>query len=380
MEGTTTRRKALSVALAIMLALALAALFACAGNQQQSSSQSSGQASEESAGQQLTVPNVASLTQADAEKAIVAAGFELGEVTTQNSDDIPLGSVLSQKPEPFTAAQRGSKVDIVISAGKAAPKQVDVPDLVGMTQAQAEEALKDVGLVSVAPDTEETTEVDPGLVCDQSIAAGTSVDEGTRVKFTIATAPSTITVPDVCGMTEADAEAAITDADLGYDVTRTYSQSVDEGLVMAQSIDAGTGVQAGTTVVIAISLGNVPSEQVSVPDVSTYSWSDAEATLEAAGLEARHTGDPAGVVVYQDIPAGTEVDEDTVVTVTLAKETASIPVPNLVGMTVSSAEVQTDAVGLGLDISGSSDGTIDSQWPDPGTNVDPGTTVQVTVK
>ena len=86
-----------------------------------------------------------------------------------------------------------------------------------------------------------------------------------------------------------------------------------------------------------------------VPDVTSYSWSDTQATLQSAGLAARYTGDPAGVVVSQDVAAGTKVAPNTLVTVTLSSPSQMVEVPNLVGMSVSAAEAATDAVGLGLD-------------------------------
>ena len=237
-----------------------------------------------------------------------------------------------------------------------------------------------VGLVPIATDLEETTEAEPGKVFKQSIEPGKSVKEGTRVKFTTAMAPSTIGVPNVVGMAAADAETAIEDADLGFDSTQEYNDSVDAGLVIYQAIDPGTQVKAGTIVSVSISLGPAPEVDVTVPDVLTYSWSEAEHVLESAGLQARYTGDPTGVVVAQNYEAGTTLPSGEVVTVTLASNPDMVTVPNLVGMSVTSAENATDAMGLGLDLNGGGlHGTVVSQWPNAGNEVEAGTTVQVTV-
>ena len=95
-------------------------------------------------------------------------------------------------------------------------------------------------------------------------------------------------------------------------------------------------------------------------------------------MSARYTGDPAGVVVAQDIKAGTMVAPHTLVTVTLASPVEMVKVPNLVGMSVTSAENATDAVGLALDVT-SWHGVITDQWPAAGTQVEVRTTVHATV-
>lgn len=325
-----------------------------------------------------TVPNVLSLTQADAEKSIISSGLQLGTVTKEASDTVPLGCVISQTPEPLTTAKANSKVDLVVSSGKQQAKEVNVPDLKGKSQEEAEKALSDAGLIGVAGNPEESDEVAPGLVFKQSIAAGTKVLERSKVVFTTALAPSDVTVPDVTGKTKDKAKKAITDANLGFDYTTAHSNKVPEGDVITQSIAAGTKVKAGTTVSVTVSLGAKPEADVKVPDVETYSWSDAEAALRSAGLSARYTGDPAGVVVAQDIKAGTMVAPHTLVTVTLASPVEMVKVPNLVGMSVTSAENATDAVGLALDVT-SWHGVITDQWPAAGTQVEVRTTVHATV-
>lgn len=377
-------KAAMALAAAIMLLASALVIAGCSCSSQQVSS-SSGSASSASSGSMsasdlpmYTVPNVLSLTQADAEKSIVASGLVLGDVKKEASDTVPLGSVISQKPEPLTEAQANSKVDLVISSGKQEPKDVTVPDLTGKSQEEAEKALADVGLVGVAGNPEESTAVAPGLVFKQSVDPGTSVKEHTKVMFVIALAPADVPVPDVTGMTQKVAKEALLGDGLGFDFTTAHSSSVKEGLVISQSIDAGTRVKSGTTVTVNVSLGPKPEKDVKVPDVTTYSWSDAEATLQSAGLKARYTGDPAGLVVSQDVKPGTKVAPGTLVTVKLAGLTPMVKVPNLVGMSVTSAEEATDKANLALDVN-SWHGTVVEQWPEAGTEVEARTTVHATI-
>ena len=382
MKKVLPGRRLLLLVAAVVLIFGALALAGCSCSSQESKSSSASAASSSSAAEDVmyTVPNVVSLTQADAKKAILASGLQVGTIKNEPSDKVPRGSVISQSPEGLTNAKANSKVDLVVSTGKAESKDVAVPDLKGKTQHDAEKALSDVGLVGVASNPEETDEVQPGQVFKQSIAAGTTVKEGTKIAFTVALAPAEATVPNVVGMTRDDAKKAITDAKLGFDSATSYNDTVPEGNVISQSLDAGKKVKQGTTVSVNVSLGPKPVENVTVPDVMSNSWADAENALHSAGLAARYTGDPAGVVTAQDVAAGTKVAPNTLVTVTLASPVVYVTVPDLVGMTVSAAEDATDQVGLALDVDGGYDGTVVSQWPEAGEQVEAHSTVSVTVE
>ncbi len=98
----------------------------------------------------FTVPYVVSLTQADAEKAILASGFVVGNVTFKESNDVPLGSVVSQSPKALSTAKANTKIDLVVSSGKKEAAEVSVPNLAGLSQDDAEKALIDAGLKGVA--------------------------------------------------------------------------------------------------------------------------------------------------------------------------------------------------------------------------------------
>ena len=324
---SNNRKAVLAAAIALVLALGMAVLAGCSCSSAASSSSASS-----SSASALSVPNVVSLTQHDAEKAIVASGLAVGDVTRAASDTVPQGHVISQDPKALEPAKEGDKVNMVVSSGKEKPIDVKVPDLKGKTQADAEKLLADGNLVGVASNPEESDAVAPGQVFKQSIAPGTTVKEGTKVAFTVALAPSEATVPDVVGKTQDDAKQAITDAKLGFDHTSAYSDTVDEGKVISQSVAAGSKVKSGTTVSVVVSLGAKPVSDVKVPDVMTYSWQDAEAALLSAGLKARYTGDPNGHVVSQDVAAGTMVAPGTLVTVSLdSPEPEPNPIMNFVG-------------------------------------------------
>lgn len=129
------------------------------------------------------VPDVFGLTEADAEATIEAAGLVKGVVTYEPSDIIEACHVSSQSPDSGTTVMCGSAVDLVISAAS-------VPDVLGMTEADAEIALNIAGLVKGVVTHDYSDTVDAGLVMDQNPNAETSVVCGSAVDLVISDGPS----------------------------------------------------------------------------------------------------------------------------------------------------------------------------------------------
>ena len=136
----------------------------------------------------VSVPQIVGKQASDAEAALRSAGL-VGSASEQYSDK-PAGEVISQSPESGEVAQ-GSTVSYVVSLGPET-KTVSVPNLTaGMTQEQAEQALKDAGL-SVGQVTQDySSSITPGYVMNQTISPGSEVAEGTSVGFTVSLGPET---------------------------------------------------------------------------------------------------------------------------------------------------------------------------------------------
>ncbi|WP_432208269.1 protein kinase domain-containing protein [Citricoccus nitrophenolicus] len=126
----------------------------------------------------FTVPDVSGLDRSRAESELREHRLTLGDVTTEYSDAVPEGSVLSQSPAPGEALRLGRPVDVVLSDG---PEPVTVPEVTGMTLEEATAELESAGL------RVEVREVLGGLfggrgqVLDQSPEPGTETAPGSTV-------------------------------------------------------------------------------------------------------------------------------------------------------------------------------------------------------
>jgi beta-lactam-binding protein with PASTA domain len=82
------------------------------------------------------VPRVAGDSLVSAKRAVARAGLSVGYVSRQHSDAVPLGLVVGTSPRNGASEPKGARVNIVISAGAGT---IVVPDVLGMTESQAEQ-------------------------------------------------------------------------------------------------------------------------------------------------------------------------------------------------------------------------------------------------
>src|SRR4029079_2989125 len=197
---------------------------------------------------QVAVPSVVGLTQTAATTAITNAGLVVGTVTTATSTTVPAGSVISQSPLSGTQVNVGSAVSLVVSSGL---PQVAVPRVVGLTQTAATTAITTAGLVVGPVTTATSTTVPAGSVVSQSPVSGTQVNVGSAVALVLSAGVPQAAVPDVVGLAQADASAAIADAWFAIgSITTAVSADVPAGSVISQTPVAGTLQPLGTAVAL----------------------------------------------------------------------------------------------------------------------------------
>ena len=203
-----------------------------------------------------TIPdNLVGMTKEQATKALHEA--DLNPVFDEiYSDTVDEGKVAKISPSLGSEVEIGSDVKLFISKGPET-KTVDVPNLLGKSESAAKQLLASANL-SVGSITEDySDEYDEGEVMSQSPGRGQTVEEKTSVDFVVSQGKKdeTIPVPEIIGMSEADAIAQIQSAGLSYRTDRVYSNSTSAGLVDDVYPAVGTKLTKGSTVEIYISRG-----------------------------------------------------------------------------------------------------------------------------
>ncbi|CAL9514424.1 Serine_threonine-protein kinase PknB [Streptomyces sp. enrichment culture] len=196
----------------------------------------------------------------------------------------------------------------------------------------------------------------------------------------------TISTPNFVGQTKAEAEQQAVNADLKVAFTEDSCEKEAKGKICSQDPKSGTDVDKDTTINLVVSTG---APKVEVPDVEGQSYSDAEAALKEAGFEVEQKTEEStetpDTVISQDPAGGTSKAKGSTVTLTVAKETAQVTVPDITGKTPDEAKSILEAKGLVLgsqtteESSAQEEGKIFEQSLAPGTDVDRGSTVTVKI-
>ncbi|MGH2677744.1 MAG: Stk1 family PASTA domain-containing Ser/Thr kinase [Actinomycetota bacterium] len=208
----------------------------------------------------VQVPDVVGETEDDAIQTLEEAGFEV-EVEREFNEDVRRNEVFEQDPEAGERLERGETVTITVSRGE---RQVEVPDLEGQTVGEAQGTLADANL-ELGSVTNEASEAEEGTIIDQDPGPGQQVQPGSAVNVTVSSGPETVVVPNVVCQDIDEAQATITGAGLGFDVTgERFSDECPEGTVAEQNPGGGSEVERGSTVRVKESQGPEPEPTITV--------------------------------------------------------------------------------------------------------------------
>ena len=270
------------------------------------------------------VPHLVGLTEAESLNQISGFGWNAA-VTREASDDVPAGVVMRTQPGEATVLEKNKPFQLIVSSG---PAPRALPDLVGLTLAQASARLDGLGLVltQAPPSYDETVPVGTvisWLVPEQpGLKAGDTVTPKTAVAVVLSQGPQPRVVPDLTGMSIDQATTALATQNLLLaQVDPQFSDTIAVGLIMAQDLSPTTNVDRGSTVSVAVSKG---PDVVAVVPLANLTLQQATDALTAAGLAVGTVnGNPDGVLVaaqYQgaDILPGQLLPRNSAIDITLA--------------------------------------------------------------
>jgi hypothetical protein len=164
------------------------------------------------------------------------------------------------------------------------PDDVIVPDITGLWEPEARDALQQAGLTLQAGGTRYSTDVVQGRVMDQDPPAGTVLSSGGAVTVIVSAGAETVTVPSLIGVDIGSARRDLTGLGLAVSV-RTVESTAPVDTVIELSPEAGTTVPAGSVVNITVASRSVSSDAL-VP----YPMNDVTVLLDAVLVDV--DGDP----------------------------------------------------------------------------------------
>ena len=204
---------------------------------------------------------------------------------------------------------------------------VPVPDLIGKTEAEAQELCASVN-IGMTYKGEEASTQEKGKISSQDPVQGTKVAKNSTVNYYLSKGSESVTLTDMFGQNGALAQETLESQGLTVQINKIYpdesqSSMVDIGCVLDTEPAAGTIVKAGDTVTLTISRGINYGDSVQVPDVTGMEKNDAIAKLGKfinINVEMQMSTDVAeGTVISQDPigytddnPVYADPDNDTI--------------------------------------------------------------------
>jgi membrane peptidoglycan carboxypeptidase len=209
-------------------------------------------------------------------------------------------------------------------AGHIKTKQGNVPDVTGMAQADAEQALQKAGFTSSAQTADDKSP--KGTVFKQNPNGGSQAAQGSSVTIYVSTgkapASQNVAVPDVTGQDEGSAASALQKAGFNVNVDHVDS-SKPRGVVVGQNPSGGSKGAKGDTVTISVSTGSTGPKPVPVPNEIGQDVNSATNDLQNAGFKVnvsyKKVPHPSkdGIVLGQS-PTGS-ADKGSTVSLTVGK-------------------------------------------------------------
>ena len=203
------------------------------------------------------------------------------------------------------------------------PKETSIPNLVGISKEEAEKLITDNKLEVGEVKEEYNSETELGYVISQDpvYRENFKIKEGSKINYVVSLGLEETTVPKVVGKTEEEAIQLLEEAKLKYEIKEENSKKVEAGYVIEQETEADKKVNAGDTVILHVSLG---IKMITAPSVLGKTEKDATKELKNKGFKVivateEDTSKDNDTVIKQSIDAGTEVEDESSITITVNK-------------------------------------------------------------
>lgn len=208
-------------------------------------------------GKEVEAPDFTGKTVTEAEKIAEKHNVKIKEGDPVVSDEVEVGIIVSQDPEPGDTVKEKSTITVFVSRG---PGDSDVPDVVGQDEESAVSAIEAAGFKCKV--TTQASEKSVGTIISQDPVGGSSAEKGSVVNLVASDGSlARATMPYLKGKTLSEAESALHNADLNLgSVDYAWSDSYAEGEVMWQQYEAESKLDKNTSVNLQISKGPKPTQ------------------------------------------------------------------------------------------------------------------------
>lgn len=276
-----------------------------------------------------------------------------------------------------------------------------VPNVSGMSYEEAQNLLKEKNLNLVISGMNYSESIAKNKILSQNPADGSIADAEATIQVIMSGGKEEVMMPDLSGMTAEEAKQLITGQSLLLSengVSEEYSDIVEKGRVISQSIPAEERIAVQTEVTLSVSLGSLNEETalLTVPDLTGMTKEKAAKQLQKlkeqegftyvlGEVKNKYSTDvKKGNIISQNPKAGQTVRTNEPIRIVVSKGPEMVQIPDLVYLTKDQAAAKLEKAGLTAEIKTeysekAAAGLVISQSVEAGSKAAKGSTVVVTV-
>ena len=264
----------------------------------------------------------------------------------------------------------------ILNAGK-----ISVPSLVGMSQGEAKNDLKDLGLNIQVVEEVFSEDVAKGKIIATKPGGGGKISPAGTVGLIVSKGQERIIVPTLNGLTPDVASGKISDLGLSVgQINESFDMKIAAGFVIGTDPKDGSEVRRKSIVNLIVSKG---VEQLALPSYVGKGGEQALSELNDLGFDVnvKYSFSDSifkGQVITQRPERSDLISKGSKIELEISKGSEFVFVPNVLGKNKNDASV--DLENLGLKVSAKGSGKVNNISPAIGSKVKQGTVITITLR
>ncbi len=240
-------------------------------------------------GKKSEVPDFIGKTFEEAVEIAKGKEIYIRNTSEEYSDTIKEGAIISQNVDAGTNIEKGQTIDVTLSLGTG---KFQLDDFVGMDISEVYRKVQDID-ITLREEYINHDKIERGKVIRQSPKAGQTIKPEQEVTLYISKGEeeSLVIVPNLINLKESEAKATLESVGLSVGrISRSDSNSVEEGKVISQSINYGNEVEEGKAISLVISSGKAKETTTEQTTKDTTVETTTEAIVTETTLEESTNG------------------------------------------------------------------------------------------
>lgn len=233
--------------------------------------------------------------------------------------------VISQSIKDGTIIFKKSSIKIIVSKGKDPNEKISVPEKDSATASDIKAWKEENDLSNVTIKEEYSTEIETGKIIKyefENIATNeTNFTRSDKLTIIVSKGAKVLNMEDFTSKTQTEAEKWCQENNVNYEVKEKFSDTIENGKIISQSVENGQELTDDTTIVFEVSIG----ARIKIPNYSKVSSDEAQELSDKVKLKIKNVYNmnvSYGKLISQSVKAGTtkkETDNEVTLTYSLGK-------------------------------------------------------------